>query len=77
MSKRAEELARKAWDFNSKSGEWPEYRDAITALIDAELKAGRERCAERYCKANCGANNCAMGIQPCNEYTAILSDEEK
>jgi len=51
MSKRAEELAWKAWDFNSGTGEWPEYRDAITALIDAELRKERERCAERLLRA--------------------------
>lgn len=52
MSKRAEELAERILDTNfSARGTMSRKAVETIALIDAELRKERERCAERYCSA--------------------------
>lgn len=83
MSKRAKELAFEIWDLSTESGEWPEYKAIVAALIDAELRKERERCAERFRAVACPLvearkeNNWVVVSPSCAECARILSYESE
>ena len=43
---RVEKLTYAIWDFNSESGEYPEYRDAVSKMLLAYADEIRRECAD-------------------------------
>jgi hypothetical protein len=66
MIQSAKEFAYDIWDFNSDSGEWPEYRDKIGALIRSRDREIIEACKVamlgrwRECFANRNMAECTF-----------------
>ena len=69
----AEEFAYIIWDFNSESGEWPEYRDKIGAAIRSRDAAIIERLIEIVAEWN--LRGYSGGILALDEkFYSVLSD---